>query len=54
MSALQEQIDAFLTYLSAERRAAARTVTSYGRDLEAIGAEDHKIIGEGPDYLEAG
>ncbi|MCO5058276.1 MAG: polyphosphate kinase 2 [Rhizobiaceae bacterium] len=25
-----------------------------GRDLEAIGAEDHKIIGEGPDYLEAG
>lgn len=38
MSALQEQIDAFLTYLSAERRAAARTVTSYGRDLEAFHA----------------
>lgn len=36
VSTLQEQIDSFLTYLSAERRAASRTVESYGRDLDAF------------------
>jgi integrase/recombinase XerC len=36
VSALRGQIDDFLTYLSAERRAAARTVASYGRDLDGF------------------
>ncbi|MBX3248205.1 MAG: tyrosine recombinase XerC [Myxococcales bacterium] len=36
MSALDDQIDAFLVYLGAERRASPRTCASYRRDLEGF------------------
>jgi integrase/recombinase XerC len=38
VSAFEQQVERFLRYLAEERRAAERTVSTYGRDLRALAA----------------
>ncbi|HEX5660908.1 MAG TPA: tyrosine recombinase XerC [Polyangiales bacterium] len=42
MSALDEQVERFLRYLEQERRAAKRTVETYGRDLHVLARHFHQ------------
>jgi len=52
-SLLGEQVERFLRYLSDERRASPRTVSTYGRDLLALAAWIKKQPGRAPERVAA-